>query len=219
MTRQRELASPPVIVIGGGGHAKVLISTLLLLKRKILGYVDVNSSLPALLGVMNLGDDSVLLQHSPRGVRLMNGVGSGCSTQLHQSVFEKFAEKGYIFETVVHPTAFVASDVEIEDGAQVMAAAVVQTGVRLGRNVIVNTSASVDHDCLIESHAHIAPGVTLSGGVRVGLGSHIGAGSCVIQGIAIGCRSIVGAGAVVIHDVPEGVTVAGVPAAVLSKSF
>lgn len=219
MKQESNLANPPVIVVGGGGHAKVLISALLLLRRQVLGYVDVDDSLPALLGIANLGDDDVVLQHATNEVRLVNGVGSGHSTRLHQTVFEKFAEKGYVFETVIHPNAFVASEVDIEVGAQLMAGAVIQTGVKLGENVIVNTSASVDHDCLIDSHAHIAPGVTLSGGVHVGPGSHIGAGASVIQGVTIGARSIVGAGAVVIRDVPEDVTVVGIPAAVLSKAI
>ena len=47
----------PVIVIGGGGHAKVLISTLLLQNRNVLGFVDVKPSLSPILGVTRLGDD------------------------------------------------------------------------------------------------------------------------------------------------------------------
>ena len=46
----------PVIVVGGGGHAKVLVSTLLLQHRKVLGFVDPKSLLP-LLGIASLGDD------------------------------------------------------------------------------------------------------------------------------------------------------------------
>jgi sugar O-acyltransferase (sialic acid O-acetyltransferase NeuD family) len=206
----------PAILIGGGGHAKVLISALLAQKRKILGYVDINRSLVSVLGIENLGDDDVAFQYSPSEVRLVNGVGSIGSTRLRCAVFEKFKVKGYIFETVIHPSAFVAAEVDLEEGVQVMGGAIVQPGTQLAKNVIVNTGARIDHDCLIGCHAHIAPGATLCGGVRVGTGSQIGAGATVIQGITIGPRSIVGAGAVVIDDVPEGLIVAGVPAAVLA---
>ena len=42
-------------------------------------------------------------------------------------------------------------------------------------------------------------------------------GATIIQGIKIGASSIVGAGAVVIRDVPDAVTVAGVPAVLLTS--
>jgi UDP-perosamine 4-acetyltransferase len=206
-----------VIVVGGGGHAKVLISAIQLQGRDILGYVDADPSLPAVLGIENLGDDDVVFKHSITEIELVNGVGSARSTRLRQSVFEKFKNRGYRFATVVHPSAFVAPGVDLEEGVQVMAGAVVQPGTRLGKNVVINTGASVDHDCVVNCHAHIAPGVTLSGAVYVGAGSQIGTGASIIQGIKIGPQSIVGAGAVVIHDVPEAVTVVGVPAAALER--
>jgi len=96
-----------------------------------------------------------------------------------------------------------------------MAGAVVQAGCRIGENVIVNTRASIDHDCDIEAHAHVAPGAVLSGCVHVGERAHIGAGATVIQGLTIGAGAIVGAGAVVVDGIPDGVTVVGVPARIL----
>lgn len=203
----------PVIVIGGGGHAKVLVSTLLLCQRRVLGFVDPNLALPPLLGISNLGNDSAVFNHPPDKVELVNGVGSvGCSRN-RQDVYDRFVERQYRFATVIHPSAVVAPEVEIQNGVQIFAGAVVQAGSRLGVNVIINTGARVDHDCIIESHAHVAPGATLCGAVHVGSGAHIGAGATVIQGVRIGAGSVVGAGTLVIRDVAQGVTVVGVPAA------
>jgi UDP-perosamine 4-acetyltransferase len=206
----------PVIVVGGGGHAKVLISTLLLQHRRVLGFVDLKPSLPPLLGNAYLGDDGTIFLHSPDQVRLVNGVGSTGSTDLRRAVYEKFREKQYIFASVIHPSAIIAPEVHLEDGVQVMAGVAVQPGSHLGANVIINTGARVDHDCLIDAHAHIAPGVTLSGNVHVGKGAHVGTGASIIQGVTVGAASIVGAGAVVVDDVPPGVTVVGVPARILA---
>ena len=86
------------------------------------------------------------------------------------------------------------------------------TGTRIAENSVINTGAVVDHECIIGSHVHVAPGVTLSGGVQVGDGSHIGTGATVIQGVSIGRKALVGAGAVVLKDVPSGARVAGAPA-------
>jgi sugar O-acyltransferase (sialic acid O-acetyltransferase NeuD family) len=191
----------------------VLVSALLLRKRNVLGFVDLNLKLPPLLGTLLLGNDSAVLGHPPDGVQLVNGVGSISSTRNHQNVYDWFVQKRYRFETVVHPSAIVAPEVQIEDGAQILAGAVVQAGCSIGGNVIVNTGARIDHDCIIDSHAHVAPGVTICGAVHVGAGAHIGAGATVIQGIRIGAGSVVGAGALVIRDVPQGAKVIGVPAA------
>ncbi len=202
-----------MIVIGGGGHAKVLVSTLLLCRRSILGFVDLNPTAPPLLGIRCLGSDAAVLHQAPGDVRLVNGVGSAGSTASHQDIYDRFTHEGYCFATVIHPSAIVAAEVQIEDGVQIMAGAILQPGSSVASNAIVNTGAIIDHDCVVGAHAHIAPGAVLSGGVRVDSGAHIGTGACIIQGVSIGAGSVVGAGAVVIRDVPQGDKVVGVPAA------
>lgn len=218
MNGEKHNLSLPLIIIGGGGHAKVLASTLLLQRRIVLGFVDLRP-MPSLLGIAQLGDDDAVFLQAPDKVRLVNGVGSIDSTDLRRAVYERFRERQYSFETIIHPSAIIAPEVEIEDGAQVMAGAVVQPGSSLGANVIINTGARVDHDCLIDSHAHVAPGVTVSGYVHIGEGAHIGTGASLIQGVNVGAASIVGAGAVVVDDVPAGLTVVGVPARSVTRSI
>ena len=198
--------SRPVIVLGGGGHAKVVIDTLLAGGATVTGLCD-----PALspgdkgpLGIPVLGGDDALDAHPPADFVLANGIGSTGSTKLRRQVFERAKANGYAFATVVHPSASVARDVTLAEGAQVMAGAVVQPGAVLERNCLVNTGASVDHDCVIGAHAHVAPGVTLCGGVWIGPGTHLGTGACVIQGIRIGGERLVVAGSVVVADLPDG---------------
>jgi sugar O-acyltransferase (sialic acid O-acetyltransferase NeuD family) len=208
----------PIIVVGGSGHAKVLVSTLLLEHRAVLGFVDPDPSLPPILGIRRLGEDNEVLRHAPDRIRLVNGVGSGRSTELRKSVYARFREKQYVFEAVIHPSASIAPDVQAGDGLQVMAGAVVQTGVRLGENVILNTGTIIDHDCVIGDHVHVAPGAILSGCVHLDQGVHVGTGASIIQGIRVGAASTVGAGAVVLHDVAAGITVVGVPAKELLRT-
>ncbi len=114
--------------------------------------------------------------------------------------------------TVIHPRAFVADDAEVGLGSQILAMSAVCTNVKLGDAVIVNTSASVDHDCMIGSGVHIGPGAHLAGEVQVEDHSFIGIGAVVLPRLRIGRGAIIGAGAVVIRDVSPGQTVAGVPA-------
>src|SRR5579862_5496971 len=101
----------PVIVIGGGGHAKVLISTLLLQGREVLGFVDVKPLMEPVLGVPQLGDDSAVQRYAPQHVRLVNGVGSVGCTEARRSVYDRFSQAGYVFENLIHSAAVVATDV------------------------------------------------------------------------------------------------------------
>lgn len=203
-----------LIIIGAGGHAKVLIEALLASSAVIKGIVDSNPMLAGscILGVPVLGGDDVVVEFTPAQIQLVNGVGSIGLPNLRQRLYERFKILGYDFSTVIHPSAVVTSDVILGEGSQVMAGAVIQPGSHIGCNTIINTRASVDHDCIIGDHVHISPGVTLSGGVDIGAGSHIGTGATLIQGISIGCGCLVAAGAVVVKDITDGEMVRGVPA-------
>lgn len=200
------------IVLGGGGHAKVVIDTLLAAHQDVLGFTNPSDEVTSVLGVERVGDDDALGRYAVGEVALAIGLGSVGSSDRRRELFLRFSAQSYSFPPVVHPSAVVASSVSLGSGVQVLAGAVVQAGCCIHDNVIVNTRSSVDHDCSIGAHAHVAPGVTLSGGVTVGEGAHIGTGASVIQGVTIGARSMVGAGAAVVRDVSVGSTVIGVPA-------
>jgi UDP-perosamine 4-acetyltransferase len=204
----------PLIVLGAGGHAKVLIDALRLRGCEILGIADADAGRHGTrhAGCRVVGDDAAVLMHDPAEIRLVNGVGSTGRPQARRRIFDEFKQRGYVFQTVTHPSAVIAADAVLEEGAQVMAGAIIQPGVRIGMNAIVNTAACVDHDCAVGAHVHLAPGVILSGGVRIGDGTHIGTGACVIQGVTIGEECVIGAGAVVLADIPAGMRAAGVPA-------
>ena len=93
-----------------------------------------------------------------------------------------------------------------------MAGAVINPGAQIGIGCIINTSSSVDHDCVVEDYVHISVGAHLSGTVRVGKGTWIGAGAIVSNNINICGGCMIGAGAVVIKDIAEPGTYVGVPA-------
>ena len=94
------------------------------------------------------------------------------------------------YATLIHPATTVC-DASIGEGTVIMAHAVVQPNVKIGRHVIINTGATVDHDCIIEDYAHIAPGAHLCGGVHVGEGALVGVGVGIEPGVKIPAWSIV----------------------------
>jgi sugar O-acyltransferase (sialic acid O-acetyltransferase NeuD family) len=211
----------PVIGLGAGGHAKVVIEILRLMGEfEIVGLLDRRVELhgSTMLGIPVTGDDTQLQAYYEKNVRhAFIGVGGVGNTQPRRLLYEEARGNGFEVVSAVHPGAWVSEFAKIGHGATVMAGAIINTGARLGDNVVVNTGAIIEHDCEIGDHVHIASGACLAGTVLVNAGAHIGLGARVKQNITIGSNAIVGAGAVIVKDVPEGVTVIGVPARVMEQ--
>ena len=213
------IVTRPVIIIGAGGHARVLIAALNVLQREIIGILSPDTSLlgQSVAGIRILGDDDKVRDYAPDAIELVNGLGSVSSPEKRKDIYLKFKKDGYLFASVVHPSAMITEDLHLGEGAQIMAGAIIQTGCVIGDNALINTGAILDHDCIIGNHTHIVPGAVLSGDVQVGDMAHIGTAATIIQGIKIGDGAIIGAGAVVIKDIPANVMAAGVPARLIEK--
>lgn len=206
--------SKPWIIIGAGGHAKVLLDILRCNEQDILGFVEKSLSETNLdyCGYPLLGEEQISTQYAADDIYLANGLGSIGDSSDRKSLYENFAQLGYKFPAVIHPSAIIAQDVIISEGVQVMAGVVIQSGTNIDMNTIINTSSSIDHDCKIGKHCHIAPGSILSGSIKVGDSVHIGTGATLIQSVDIGEGALIGAGAVVINSVPSFTMAKGVPA-------
>ncbi len=200
--------SRPVILLGAGGHTRVLLESLRSKGVEVLGYVGPDVEFEA-IDVDYLGGDDCVQTYSVDEIALVNGVGD---IDGRQQLFDAFKAQGYHFAQVIHPSVIVSTSASLAEGVQIMAGTVIQAGVSVSENVIINTRASIDHDCCIGAHSHIAVGAILAGDIKIGNRVLVGAGSTVIQGLEIGDDSVVGAGAVVIRDVAPGKTVVGVPA-------
>ncbi|MHC8355017.1 acetyltransferase [Pseudomonas sp. LB3P81] len=196
-------SGPPLVILGAGGHAKVLLSLLQAAGLLVMGVCDpvlFKQKLETWRGVKVLGGDEFLETLDPTSVGLVNGIGQTVGSSRRREVYEQLIARGFHFPALVHPHAWVDPTVDLRDGVQVMAGAVVQADTVVGQNTIINTRASLDHDCCVDAHVHIAPGATLCGSVKVGAGAFIACGSTVIQGLTIGEDAVVGAGAVLVRD-------------------
>jgi UDP-perosamine 4-acetyltransferase len=137
--------------------------------------------------------------------------------RLRRKLTNELTEMGFRLPAVVSRHAVVSATATVEDGSIVMHGAVVGPFSRVGRGVIVNTSASVDHDCVVDDFAHLAPGTHLAGEVRIGAGAFLGIGSAAVPGVSAGDWSVVGAGATIISDIPSATTAIGTPARRMRK--
>jgi len=210
-----QLQSKPWILLGAGGHASVVLALLRELQCEVLCVSDpalFAQSVPEWQGLPVCDDAKVLAQHSPATVFLANGVGFVQTPEPRQDIFNTYVEVGYVFPALVHSFSWVAPDVLVGDGVQIMAGAVVQAGTQLGVNALVNTGARIDHGCQIGPHSHVACGAILCGDVQLGAQVFVGAGAVLIQGIALGRHCTVGAGSVVLHSHGDHQCLVGTPA-------
>jgi UDP-perosamine 4-acetyltransferase len=208
--------APRCVILGGGGHAKVLIDCLLASGFSLgCSVLDADRSRwgQELLGVPIIGDDSLLPMLASRGANcFVVGLGSTGDNEPRRRLFELALSYDLEPLAVVHPSAICSKWAMVGPGSQLLPMSVINAGASLGANVIVNSGAIVEHDCVLGDHVHVATGAQLASTVQVGNGAHIGAGATVRQNITIGDRAIVGAGAVVVKDVPPCLVVVGVPA-------
>lgn len=209
------LSSPDrVLIVGGGAQAQSAADVLLFLAETgcpvaVVGFVDDNPVLWGRwwMGLPVLGPIAAAaeIEHDA----LFIGIGNN---RTRKRFFDAFAAQGERFATVRHPSAVLARSVTVGAGTYIGATAVVSVCTQIGANVILNGTGCLGHHNVIGDHAHIAPGVTTTGDVSIGEGALVGAGAAIIPGRTVGAWSVVGAGAVVTRDVPDGATVAGVPA-------
>lgn len=208
-----------LVVIGGGGHAKVVIS---ILKKsgefELIGYVD-REDKGSVLGLDYLGSDkaaeSLLTDRDVSKAAL--GIGQLDDSSLRRDIASRLMKAGFSFPPVISPDAIVNEGVEIAEGTVVMDGVIVNTGTMISRFCIINTRASIDHDCTIGEFAHIAPGVTLSGGVEIGADVLVGTGASIIQYKKIADNVIIGAGSGVWGDIDDPGIYGGVPARKIGK--
>ena len=186
-----------MFLYGAGGHAKVIMDILKAERKLVEALIDDNKELNELMGVKVF--HSINQAMSP----LIVSIGDNNTRRL-------IAEKvNATFGMAIHPSAIISDSVKIDVGTVVMQGGIIQACTQIGRHCIVNTGASIDHECVIGDFAHISPRVTLCGNIHGGEGTWIGAGTVVIPGVKIGKWSIIGAGSVVDKDIPDGVLALG----------
>ena len=196
-----------IYLLGASGHAKVIIEILELQGKAIGGLYDQNPEIKFLIGYpVKIYTTEILTK---RKHNLLITVGSN-------TIRKRLAlENNCNYVLAIHPNSYISKRALILDGTVVMAGVCINADTRIGFHCIINTNASIDHDCCLEDYVHISPNAVLAGNVLVKEGAHIGIGASVIQGVIIGRWSTIGAGAVIIKDIPDFAVVVGNPGKVI----
>lgn len=212
-----------IIIWGATGQLIVLEEFLDFLDYKIIALFDNNREIQSPLLNISIyhgykGFEEWKKSFFEENVFFLVAIGGNkgrARLQIHE-----FLEKNGIKPAVaIHPTAFVAKNAIIDRGCQILANSAVCARTEVGKSTIINTSASIDHECTIGNGVHIGPGAKIAGCVKIGDYSFIGTGAIILPKIEIGKNVVIGAGSVVLNNLPDNITAYGNPSRIIKKKI
>lgn len=195
-----------LILIGASGHGKVIADIAKKNGYSEIAFLDDNEAITQCSGYAVLGKIDAAVRFSDCDFVVSIG-----NAKVRQRLQEQLERDCLSVVTLIHPNAVIADDVKIGNGTVVMAGAVVNPEATIGKGCIINTCASVDHDCIIEDYVHVSVGTHVAGSVQIGARTWMGAGVTVSNNVEITQDCMIGTGAVVVRDITESGTYVGVP--------
>jgi UDP-perosamine 4-acetyltransferase len=204
-----------LLIIGAGGHARSVLD-IALQNGDYSAIECVDPSYPrarnveGLVDIPIIGTDADMEKLFEKGYRnIFVALGEN---RLRHKLFHHALSIGFEPVNIISRNAVISPRTRFGKGICVMAGAVINVNTIIEDNCIVNTRCSIDHDCHIKQSSHIAPGVTLSGYVKIEQGVWIGTGASIIDKVIVGEWSYIGAGAAVVKDIESDTLYYGVPA-------
>lgn len=202
-------------ILGASGHGKVAADIAMQSGWQEIHFFDDGCEPKKNLEIWPIvGNTQDLLDSHSRYSGVFVAIGNGL---IRYEKLSLLRENDCPLIKLIHPQAIVSNYASLDDAVLVVGGAVINAFARIGFGCVVNTSATVGHDCHLELAVHIAPGANVAGNVCIGNFSWIGVGSAIRQGVHIGAGVTVGAGAAVVANVSDGQTVVGVPAKPLNS--
>ncbi|MCW5589285.1 MAG: acetyltransferase [Legionellales bacterium] len=200
-----------LLIIGAGGHGKVVADTANATQKwdRIAFLDDRYPAIKQLLQFPILDKFEQLEKVIQKYSSIIVAIGDN---QRRLSLTNTLRNKGLSIATLIHPSAIIGSEVVIEEGSVIFANSVINASTHIGLACIINSAATVEHDCKLGAGVHISPKACLAGTVTVGDLSWVGMGANIIQNVTIGQSVIIGAGSVVINNIDDYSKVVGNPA-------
>ena len=188
-------------IIGAGGHGKVVGEIALLNGYKIIDFFDDRAKEIKKFPFNVVDTPDYLKEHQNEYDDFFVAIGDN---KLRKDKILWLKKYNMNIINLIHPKSIISKFCTLEIGICTMAHSTINPGTVIREGVIINTSASVDHDCIIDDYSHISPNCSLSGNVKIGKFTHLGTGTSVHPGINIGEDVKTGIGARIFKDILNG---------------
>lgn len=200
-----------LILLGGGGHCHSVIDCIDKTVYTICGILDPKTNLEPIDGIEVLGTDDKLHELGNTYSYHIT-IGMTKISTIREKAYNLLTDMALSIETIISPYAYVAKGGFLDKSCTIMHQALINRGVQIGANTIVNTRALIEHDTIIGKHTHISTGAIINGGCTIGDHCLIGSNATILHGINITSSTIIGAGTVVTSNIYEQGVYVGIPA-------
>lgn len=190
---------PKILLIGGGGHCKSVIDVIEAEGTyTIAGIIDQKEFIgQKVLGYEIIGCDDDLEELFIHSKHAVITVGQIKSPDIRIKLFNTLKSIGYQLPAIISPFAYISKHSTIDEGTIIMHHALINVGVKIGRNCIINSKALIEHDATVEDHCHISTGAIVNGGTVVGQGTFFGSNAVSKEYAIVAEKSFIKAGSVV----------------------
>lgn len=206
-----------VVILGGTGNGLVAAQVIKDMQRaghaaEMVGFLNDHQAKGDLIGgypVMGCTHDWASLPDDILFHCSLLGVGN---VEARSVLFENLNIPDERLATIIHPTACIADDVVVGQGAMICSFVTCQPGARIGRLGSVRAGANIGHDAAIGDYAYVGPNATLCGYSIVEKGGYVAPNAVLRDRTRMGEFSVLAAGAVAFKDIEAHSTWIGNPA-------
>ncbi|MBI9032064.1 hypothetical protein JEZ13_08715 [bacterium] len=199
-----------IIILGGIGNGTVIAQAIVDANNRgsneyeIVGYLndreEVGSSIE---GFPVLGKIKEASNFAKQGYKFINTLYRIDGQQERLDLFQSLELVDSDLAIFVHPTAFVAPNVEIEPGAVIMPYVMISAGAMIGKGTLIMVGASIGHNTKLGPYNHIAAQAVVGAYIETGIGVHIGLNATVRENLVIGDHATLGMGAVLTKNINQ----------------
>ncbi len=211
---ERDTSPKALILVGAGGFG-----------REVLKYVvDAIADTPHLRLKGFLDDNPAALKAFNTGLSVIGSI-QGYAIQpedrfvmtigdpfLRAEITKGMQARGAQFQTIVHPTAYVASSATLGSGCIVGPFSSIGSDAKVGDHVVLTWYSSLAHDSISHTFVVLSPYSTANGSAVLEEGVFLGTHAVVNPMIRVGAWSKVASGSVVYRQVPPHSLAMGNPA-------
>ncbi|WP_461206127.1 PglD-related sugar-binding protein [Clostridium sp. DL1XJH146] len=146
-----------LLIIGAGGHGKVVKEAAEALKiYNRIDFLDDNSEL-AIGRVDEYEKFSNVYQYA------FVAIGNA---EIRNELVHKLSVL-YSIPSIIHPTAYVSTSVQLGTGCYVGTKSVLNTNSHIKDGCIIGIGALIDHDCVVGEYSYVNAGAIVKAGCRV----------------------------------------------------